>query len=241
MNKIIAQLKKELKKNVDLKYKKSAENYFKEGITLYGVRTPIVKAIAKQFFPQIKEMEKNEVLNLSEELMKSGYMEDAVVAFSFTLKIKSRLKCSDFVRFEQWVKKYIDNWAKCDGMCTEVVRYQIMDCPDLVKKIKKWTTSKNRWVRRASAVSFIGGKKQGYVSSGNLSDVFWIAKKLLTDDDDLVQKGYGWMLKEASKVHQKEVFDFVVKHKKNMPRTALRYAIEKMPKSLKKEAMKKDW
>jgi 3-methyladenine DNA glycosylase AlkD len=66
-----------------------------------------------------------------------------------------------------------------------------------------------------------------------------IADILLHDQDDMVQKGYGWMLKEASRTHQKEVFEYVLKHKDNMPRTALRYAIEKMPAELKNEAMKK--
>jgi len=72
-----------------------------------------------------------------------------------------------------------------------------------------------------------------------LDDVFEIADTLLLDTDDMVQKGYGWMLKVASNMHEKEVFDYVMKHKANMPRTALRYAIEKMPKELKAEAMKK--
>ena len=55
----------------------------------------------------------------------------------------------------------------------------------------------------------------------------------------MVQKGYGWMLKVASQAHLQEVFDYVMKHKAVMPRTALRYAIEKMPPELKSEAMKK--
>ena len=69
--------------------------------------------------------------------------------------------------------------------------------------------------------------------------MFEIADSLLQDTDDLVQKGYGWMLKEASKKHQKQVFDYILKNKYKMPRTALRYAIEKMPADLKKQAMKK--
>jgi 3-methyladenine DNA glycosylase AlkD len=56
----------------------------------------------------------------------------------------------------------------------------------------------------------------------------------------MVQKGYGWLLKEASRKHQQEVFEFVVKHKRVMPRTALRYAIEKMPQDLRKQAMARD-
>ena len=59
------------------------------------------------------------------------------------------------------------------------------------------------------------------------------------DRDDMVQKGYGWMLKEASKPHQRQVFDFVMSHKAVMPRTALRYAIEKMPQDLRAQAMEK--
>jgi 3-methyladenine DNA glycosylase AlkD len=73
-----------------------------------------------------------------------------------------------------------------------------------------------------------------------LQDIFEIANSLLLDKDDLVQKGYGWLLKEASRMHQQEVFEFVLKNKKVMPRTALRYAIEKMPRDLRLRAMAKD-
>lgn len=70
-------------------------------------------------------------------------------------------------------------------------------------------------------------------------DIFEIADILLTDDDDLVQKGYGWMLKAASQAHPTAVYEYVVANKKTMPRTALRYAIEKMPKDMKSKAMEK--
>jgi 3-methyladenine DNA glycosylase AlkD len=91
-------------------------------------------------------------------------------------------------------------------------------------------------MRRASAVSLIIPAKHGKF----LEDVIGIASLLLTDADDMVQKGYGWLLKEASRKHTSEVFAFVMKNQKQMPRTALRYAIELMPKELKVEAMKKE-
>jgi 3-methyladenine DNA glycosylase AlkD len=59
------------------------------------------------------------------------------------------------------------------------------------------------------------------------------------DEEDLVQKGYGWLLKEESRIRQKEVFEYIMKNKQKMPRTALRYAVEKMPKGLRTEAMKR--
>ena len=90
-------------------------------------------------------------------------------------------------------------------------------------------------MKRAAAVSLIIPAKKGHF----LNEIFTISDRLLPDKDDMVQKGYGWMLKEASKLHQDEVYQYVLEHRKDMPRTALRYAIEKMPPELKAEAMKK--
>ena len=102
--------------------------------------------------------------------------------------------------------------------------------------MKVWGKSENRWLKRAAAVSLIVPAKKGCFMQG----AFEICDLLLIDEDDIVQKGYGWLLKEESRKHQKEVFDYVVKNRKIMPRTALRYAIELMPKELKAQAMKKD-
>ena len=72
-----------------------------------------------------------------------------------------------------------------------------------------------------------------------LSDAFEVADTLMMDEEDLVQKGYGWMLKEATHEFPDEVYRYVLKHRAVMPRTALRYAIEKLPPAMRKEAMKK--
>ena len=72
-----------------------------------------------------------------------------------------------------------------------------------------------------------------------LNDILEIADNLLEDKEDMVQKGYGWMLKVASQTNQQVIFEYVMRNKLKMPRTALRYAIEKMPKELKQEAMKR--
>lgn len=72
-----------------------------------------------------------------------------------------------------------------------------------------------------------------------LDKAFEISDILIGDKEDLVQKGYGWLLKEESRTHQKEVFEYIMKNRQEMPRTALRYAIEKMPKELRAEAMKR--
>jgi 3-methyladenine DNA glycosylase AlkD len=107
--------------------------------------------------------------------------------------------------------------------------------PDHVNRLKDYARSENRWMRRASAVTLIIPARKGKF----LSDILEIANILLTDQDDLVQKGYGWMLKAASEANQRAIFDYVINNKAIMPRTSLRYAIEKMPKELKTAAMEK--
>lgn len=231
---VLVKIRKELKANIDQKYKEGSIRYFKEKIKVYGVRTPVLRKIANQYFESsIKGKNKKEIFNLCEEFLKSGYNEEATIAFAWAYQLKNEYQKSDFVVFERWLNKYVDNWGKCDDFCTHTFGELIFQYPELIVKVKKWVSSKNRWVRRGSAVIFILPiYKRNY-----LKDIFWIADKLLMDQDDLVQKGYGWMLKKASNIYQKEVFDFVVKRKDKMPRTALRYAIEKMPQSMRKKAM----
>ncbi len=109
-----------------------------------------------------------------------------------------------------------------------------MQFPEFIPEVKTWTASSNSWVRRASAVIFIFALRRGEY----LQHIFEIAEKLLNDPDIYVLKGYGWMLKEASNHFQDEVFQYILKQKDVMPRVSLRYAIEKMPSEMKKEAMK---
>jgi 3-methyladenine DNA glycosylase AlkD len=175
------------------------------------------------------------VFALCEELYKSGYTEEAFIACNWANYKVDEYKSKDIETFENWLNKYIDNWAECDTLCNHTVGDYLEKYPSSVKILKKWAKSKNLWLRRAASVSLILPARKGDF----LKEVFELSDILLLDKEDLVQKGYGWMLKEASRKHQKEVFDYVVKNKKVMPRTALRYAIEKMPKELRIVAMEK--
>jgi 3-methyladenine DNA glycosylase AlkD len=135
----------------------------------------------------------------------------------------------------------VNNWADCDTLCNHTVGTFVMMYPEYVRELKNWAKSTGRWVKRAAAVSLIIPARKGMF----LNDIFEIADILLPDKDDMVQKGYGWMLKAASETYhkndsyQKAVFDYVMAKKAVMPRTALRYAIEKIPQELRMEIMKK--
>ncbi len=228
-------LQHKLLQNADSKTQESGQRFFKEKIKIYGVKTATVGKIGKEIFKEIKDENKKVVFDFCEELWQSGYMEETFIACNWSYNVWKQYEKDDFAIFERWINQYINNWASCDTFCNHTMGKFIELFPEYINKLKKWTQSKNRWVKRASAVSLIIPARNGQF----LKDIFEIADSLLLDPDDMVQKGYGWLLKVASQAHQQEVFAYVMKNKTVMPRTALRYAIEKMPTKLKKKAMAK--
>jgi len=235
MNKILQKIRSELKSEAEVAIQKSFQRFFKEKVKHYGVKTGIVGKIAKKYWRQAKTLSKKEIFKLCEELYASDYCEEAFVVSCWLPKLTHQFEPQDLVIFKKWIEKYINNWAKCDGFCNHTIGNFIEKYPQYLKELKRWSKSSNRWLKRATAVSLIVPAKKGKY----LSDILEIADQLLSDQNDLVQKGYGWLLKEASRRHQKEVFGYVIKNKQKMPRTALRYAIELMPKELKVKAMKR--
>jgi len=234
---ISSHIRTELRDAADPATKKTFQRFFKEEVKFYGVKTGTVGKIAQKYWKNVKSKDKQEIFQVCEDLYRSGYCEDAFVVSFWVPHLKDRFEPIDLSVFKRWIETYISNWAMCDGFCNHTIGDFIEKYPESIDELKRWTQSKNRWVRRASAVSLIVPAKHGKY----LDNVFEITDRLLTDTDYMVQKGYGWLLKEASRHHQNEVFAYVMRNKKVMPRTALRYAIELMTKNMKADAMKKDW
>jgi 3-methyladenine DNA glycosylase AlkD len=233
MEDIIKSIRSELVSQSDEKTRETAARFFREEIVTHGVGSAAVKKISKSHFRRIRELEKKDIFRLCDELWKSGYLEEASIASEWAYGLRDRFEEADFRVFDRWVNKHVSNWASCDTLCNHAVGAFVEQFPEYISELKKWALSKNRWARRASAVTLIIPARHGKF----IDEVFEIADILLMDDDDLVLKGYGWMLKAASEAHQEKVFDYVVRNRERMPRTALRYAIEKMPQEMKKKAM----
>ena len=235
MKNIIGNLREELIRNADEKTKLSGERFFKEAVKIYGLKSAAIKQMSKEYYKSLKDKDKEEIFRLCEEFLKSGYLEESFFACDWSYNVRKQFTKEDFKTFEMWINKYVTNWATCDTLCNHTVGTFIEMYPEYLEGLKKWAHSKNRWVKRAAAVSLIVPARKGMF----LKEIFEIADILHSDSDDMVQKGYGWMLKVASEVHQKDVFQYIMRKKATMPRTSLRYAIEKMPKELKVKAMAK--
>ena len=234
-NSLVSRLKKELEEKGNAETRESGKHFFKEEVLLYGLKTAVVTKISKEYFKELKGFSRNKIFTLCESLWQSGYLEEGIIACNWAYAIHKQFEPQDLTVFENWIGKYVSNWAACDTLCNHTVGTFIDMYPPAVERLKVWARSTNRWMKRASAVTLIIPARHGKF----LTDIMEIADILLPDPDDMVQKGYGWMLKAASEAHQNEIFRYVVSNKAVMPRTALRYAIEKMPSELKKIAMER--
>jgi 3-methyladenine DNA glycosylase AlkD len=233
MAKTVNEIRNDLKENADPHYKLSLLRFFKHTLDLHGVPTPTVRRISAAHFSGIKKMPKTEIFAVCESLLASGKIEERTIAFDWAWRLKRQVMPQDFKIFERWLARYARDWGGVDDLCTHALGYLVHRHPFLASQVRNWSRSPNWWMRRASAVALIYSLRRDMF----LKEAFGTADTLLTDEEDLVQKGYGWMLKVASQKHQREVFEYVMRNKSKMPRTALRYAIEKMPGKMRKQAM----
>ena len=181
-----------------------------------GVRMGQVFALAKEFI----EMPLEEI----EKLLESPVHEARVGAVSI-MDWQARSKKTPETRkkelYDLYIRRHdrINNWDLVDRSAPYVVGGYLLDKPrDILYKLAR---SKSTWERRTAIVS------TGYfIRSGEVADTFKIAEMLLDDDQDLIHKATGWMLREAGKVDRQKLLAFLSKHAASMPRVTLRYAIE---------------
>jgi len=212
------------------------KRFFKEDIQSAGWSVPKVRLLGKEY---VKKLEKEkyefkQVLVLTEKLFKTTKMEQVTLALEI---LKHYYKCYSPELFSTFVKwtNYLTNWAHTDDFAVHHIAKLLALDDSLFKEILKWTKSNNRWIRRASAVTFVEEARRG----NKLKEVFIVCNKLIKDEDEMVQKAVGWVLKEASIKHPQEVVAFLLHWKPKISRKILYTACEKMPVGLKEKLLEK--
>ena len=209
------------------RYFKSGKGEYGEGDKFIGVRMGQVFALAKEFI----EMPLGEI----EKLLESPIHEVRAGGVSIMGQQARRKKTPEARRkelFDLYLRRHdrINNWDLVDLGALYVVGIYLIDKPrDILYKLAR---SKNVWERRTAIV----GTGQ-FIRKGDVDDTFKIAQLLLKDDQDLIHKATGWMLREAGGVDRKKLLSFLDKHAATMPRTLLRYSIEKLDKKQREHYM----
>ena len=199
------------------RYFKTGKGEYGEGDIFAGLTVPEVREVAKKY----KELPLADV----EDLLHSKIHEYRLTALIIlTYKKLSR----EIVDLYLKNTKYINNWDLVDLSSHEILGTWLLDKPrDILYKLAK---SKNIWERRIAIISTFA-----FLRKKELADSMKLAEILLNDSHDLMQKAVGWALREVGKQDEKVLVDFLASHYKFMPRTTLRYAIEKFSPELRKK------
>ena len=224
---IVSEIKAEIKKEANPEHAKRVTQYFREPITAHGLRAPKEKEIARKYYHRIKK-DLPTALQVTQELMESRVLEEASVGIRILRRMTRHLTPDHFDTVDPWMD-LLTNWANTDGLSAWIIADIVKKDPSLTYRLLEWTTSENRWRRRAAAVSLVPIARRGDM----LDQVFQIANRLMTDGDDMVRKGVGWLLKEASKEHPQEIRDYLLKWREEASALVLRYASEKLPKEMR--------
>ena len=210
------------------RYFKMGKGEYSHGDIFLGARSPDLRRLAKKY----KDLSTRNTL----ALLHSKYHEDRLTAL-FVMVLQYKGASKDPARqkslYETYVKnfKWINNWDLVDVSTPYIVGMHLMDRSR--KPAYKWLKSKDMWTRRIGMVA-----NWWWVRQGDLSDVFKMSKILLGDSEDLMHKAVGWMLREAGKKDRKALDEFLYENYEDIPRTSLRYAIERHPEGLRKKILK---
>jgi len=221
-----------LKKNADESVIKKYSRYFKEGYDPYGVAfEKITPKIDEWFNTCQKELSQKELLILCDHLMSSGKYEEANIACAFMSRLRNQYSKSLFDTVGKWFERYVTNWAHCDSACHTILYAFLTDGVIEFKDLLVWANSPHRWKRRAAAVTLI----KDFSKSGSVPQALQVARKLILDQEKVVQQGVGWLLREAWKKSPEEIEDFLLKWKDQAPRLIIQYATEKIDKEKRKK------
>jgi len=208
---------------------RGAQRYFKEKVLFLGIATPDMRELAQEFFQKIRpEWGVAEATEFCGIMLANPYHEVKGLGIITFERYRKDFPKSTLATIKEWLSADCCNsWALVDVLCPTSVGALIEKYPDLINEIKNWARSPNRWVRRASIVSFIKlAKKDQYLDS-----IYDIVHSHFADRDDLIQKASGWLLREAGKTDLGRLEKFLRRHGPAIPRTTLRYAIERFPEA----------
>lgn len=227
-------LKKELKNLANPRQAKAAQWFFKtgkgeygEGDIFLGIKVPVVRSVAKKYQGLNLGQIENLLASKIHEHRQAGLF---VLVAQYKKADKSQKKKIFYFYLKN--KKGINNWDLVDLSAPNIIGAYLLDRPK--GALYKLAKSKNLWDKRIAVLA-----TYAFIRNHNFKDILKISKMLLNDKYDLIHKAVGWMLREVGNRDQAIEEKFLKKYYKKMPRTMLRYAIEKFPEKKRKSYLRR--
>lgn len=208
------------------------ENHVPDG---KHILTGDIRKLSAKLFRKIPDRNMTVVTSLCEALLEQHTWALGVIAFDWAYRMQDQYTEDTYDVFYRWLKDYVRGWGDCDDFCTHAFGALLRKYKSLFSNVIEWTKDEDFWVRRASAVILIPAiLRDDYEGLSPLT----ISDHLMTDEHELVQKGYGWMLKSLSQMDRPLVKKYLTANHTRMPRTAYRYALEKFDQAERAELMR---
>lgn len=206
-----------------------AKAYFKqsEPLYFYGASVPEVRALARRLHAEVKgQWTVREAIAFADLAVRRRETETKLLGIVMLARYVGDLPADLAPTIEGWIKAgFCSSWALIDALSAEVITPLIRAFPPLLPQVTAWHSSKNQWLRRASLVPLVPFARRGE----HLTATYSLVTALMSDAEDLTQKASGWLLREAGKTNPRRLTAFLMAHGPAIPRTTLRYAIEKFP------------
>jgi len=196
-----------------------------EKVQFYGLSAPEVRQIEREFFAMVKDSwSLEDALALCEALLPKPQLEAKHISLEVLARFKRQFTPALLATFRSWLAdNHCSNWATTDTLCSLALAPLVQKHPELIAELNRWTREKNLWVRRAAAVPLVSSARRGK----HLDEAYEIAEALFEYPEDLIHNATGWLLRDAGKTDPARLEAFLLLHGPRIPRTALRYAIEK--------------
>jgi 3-methyladenine DNA glycosylase AlkD len=226
---VATQIRSALKGGGSAEHAAGVQWFFKEEIRSYGWYTAELRRAVRQCRREIlREYDFDFLVRVADQLFSGRVLEEKVAAVFLLEKMDTQFGDREFELFTSWLDR-ISSWADHDGLVHYLIAPMVAAKPARVKDVFRWAKSPKRWHRRAACVALIRGAR----SKMFFPEIVEISDALLVDQDDMVQKGLGWLLRETAKYDPKRTVPYLMMIRGRAPRLVLRTACETLPGPVK--------
>jgi 3-methyladenine DNA glycosylase AlkD len=207
----------------------ACSGFFKDEIKSHGWYTADLRRASRQFRREIRSQHGlGFLIQVADQLFSGLVLEEKIAAVFLLENLDSEFGDSEFKLFESWLDR-VGSWSDHDALVHDLIAPLVIGKPIRVKATMRWAKSPNRWHRRAACVALIRGSRAKMF----FREVTKLSDSLLSDEDDMVQKGLGWLLRETAKFDAKKTVPYLMTIRRRAPRLVLRTACETLPREIK--------
>jgi 3-methyladenine DNA glycosylase AlkD len=222
---VATQIRNALKGGGSTEHAAGVQWFFKDEIKSHGWYTAELRRAVRRCRREIlRKHDFDFLVKVADKLFFGNVLEEKIAAVFLLEKMDAQFGDREFRRFESWLDR-ISSWADHDGLVHYLIAPMVAAKPARVKDVFCWAKSRDRWHRRAACVAMIRGARAKML----FPEIVKLSDTLLSDQDDMVQKGLGWLLRETAKVDAKRTVPYLMKVRGRAPRLVLRTACETLP------------